>query len=155
MAVTTTYSDLYSAANTPAKSKGRPKARNTGDVDDFVSYTVPTSVLADATSFVYLLPVQTGRKIVFLLFDCADLDSGAGNLDLDIVLRTTNAAGTHTDTILFNAGTAFASAQSGKIVICNTDVPADADSVGHIGLLCNVAASTPASGAISLYAKVM
>ena len=154
MALTITYSDLYSAANVPAKSKGRPKARNTGDVDDHVEYTLPASILADTGSLAYLIPVQSGRKIVFLLFDCAALDAGTA-IDADLVLRTTNAAGTHTDTIIYNAGTAFEAAHAAKFVWVNVDVPSDADSTGHIIFYVNTAATTPAAGAINLYAKVM
>lgn len=150
MAASSAYSRHYSSANVPAN--GRPIVRNTGDVDDFVTYTVATTSLDDAGDVVYLIPVQSGRTIGYLVFDCAAL--AASSLDLDIILRTTNSAGTHTDTILYNAGTAFTSAHSGKVVVCNVAVPEDADSVGHICLYCNVAGTTPAAGAITLNAKV-
>lgn len=150
MAAGSAYSRHYSAAN--AAANGRPIVRNTGDCDDFVTYTVATTSLDDAADVVYLLPVQSGRTVGYLIFDCAAL--AASNLDLDIILRTTNAAGTHTDAILYNAGTAFTSAHAGKVVVCNTAVPDDADSVGHICLYCNVAGGTPASGEIKLNAKV-
>lgn len=151
MSVSTAYSSYYTSAAVPAKTSGRPKSSNIGVVNDFVEYTIPTTQIDDAGDVTYLIPVRSGRTIVYLLFDCADLDSGAGALDLDIVLRTTNAAGTNTDTILYNAGTAFNAAHAGKFVWCNVGVPQTPTDMGHIILYCNTAASTAASGVIKLF----
>jgi len=77
---------------------------------------------------------------------------------MDIILRTLSATGTATDTILFNAGTFFAAAQTAGAIYrvwCRTKVPAYATGVGHIGFLVNVAASTPNAGTGQLAAKVI
>lgn len=153
MAVTTAYSSLYSAAAVPLKSAGRPRSSNVGGNSDLVEYTVPTTQIDDATDFTYLIPVRSGKRIAFLIFDAAAL--AATNLDLDIVLRSVNSAGTVTDTILFNAGTAFTAAQAGKWVWCNALIPETPTGIAHIGLLCNVAGGTPAAGAVKLYAEVL
>lgn len=152
MAVSTTYSSLYSSDGTP--KSGRPIIRNTSDVPDLVEYTIPTTQLDDAGDVVYLIPVASGRRIHHLIFDCADLDGGGPTLDMDIILRT-GTTGSFTDTILYNAGTAFGSAaHAGKFIWCNVQVPDDADRTGHICLLVNTAATTPAQGAIKLWAYV-
>jgi hypothetical protein len=154
MAVSTAYSSYYASAGVPSKSSGRPKSTNVGVANDFVEYTIPTTQIDDATDFTYLIPVRSGKRIICGQFDCADLDSGAGALDLDIVLRTTSSAGVVTDTILYNAGTAFNAAHAGKWFWCNAVVPQTPTDMGHIGLLCNTAASTAASGAIKLFVEV-
>lgn len=152
MAVTTAYSVHYESAGVPTKAGGRPRTFH--PYSDKVAYTFPTTQLDDAGDVTYLLPVMSGRRIIFLQFDCADLDSGGTALDMDLVLRTTNPAGTHTDTILYNAGTAFSAAQTGKWVYCDVLVPDSATSTGHIIAKVGTAATTPASGAISLFAQV-
>lgn len=152
MAVSTAYSEFYTSAGVP--KLGRPKSNNVGVNNDYVEYTIPTTQLDDATDITYLIPVRSGKRIIYLLFDSADFDSGGGALDMDIILRTTNAAGTSTDTILYNAGTAFNAALAGKVVFCNAVVPEDADSVGHICLYVNTAASTAAAGVIKLFVAV-
>lgn len=156
MGVTTAYSSLYNSSGVPVA--GRPKSNNAGGGNsDHVSYTIPTTQTDDAGDTTYLIPVRSGKTIVFLLFDSADLDSGGGALDMDIILRTTDSAGNHTDTILYNAGTAFNAALAGKFVYCGVKVPtagAAPGDVGHIILKVNTAATTPAQGAISLFAQV-
>jgi hypothetical protein len=152
MAVSTAFSSLYSAAETP--KSGRPIIRNTSDVPDLVEYTIPTTQIDDATDVTYLIPVASGRRIHWLIFDCPDLDTGGPTLDMDIILRT-GTTGSFTDTILYNAGTAFGSAaHAGKWVFCNVQVPDDADRTGHICLYVNTAATTPAAGALKLWVYV-
>lgn len=154
MAVSTAYSVHYDSSGVPTKAGGRPRTFH--PFSDFVpTTTIPTTQLDDAGDVTYLLPVASGRRIVFLLFDATDMDTGGPTLDMDIVLRTTNSAGSHTDTILYNAGTAFGSAaHAGKWVFCDVAVPDSATSTGHIILKVNTAATTPAQGTISLYAQV-
>lgn len=153
MAVTTAYSEFYTSAGVP--KLGRPKSNNTAGNPDYVEYTIPTTQLDDATDTTFLIPVRSGKRIVYMILTCADLDSGGGGaLDMDIILRTTSAAGVTTDTILYNAGTAFNAAHAGLIIFCNALVPEDADSVGHLILYVNTPASTAASGAIKLFVEV-
>lgn len=154
MGVTTAYSALYESAGVPRASGGRPRTFH--PFNDYVSYTIPTTQTDDAGDVTYLIPVASGRRIVYLKFDCADLDSGGGALDMDIILRTTAADGTtHTDTtILYNAGTAFNAAHTAKWVWCDTAVPSTATNMAHIILKVNTAASTPAEGAIKLFVYV-
>lgn len=157
MAVTTAYSNLYNSSGVPVA--GRPKSNNAGGGNsDFVAYTFPTTQLDDAGDVTYLIPVRSGKRILFLLWDSAELDTGGGNaLDMDLVLRTTDSAGNHTDTIIYNAGTAFSAALAGKFVPVNVLVPtagAAPGDVGHIIAKVGVAASTAAQGAISLFAQI-
>lgn len=154
---TTSYSSLYSSAGVPIK--GRPKSSNLSPNPDSVALSFATTDLDLLDDFKYAIPVRCGKTIEYLdLGEFTDLDTGAGALDMDIVLRTTNSAGTHTDTILYNAGTAFATAQTAGAIFrvwCRTRVPDDADGVGHIGFKINVAASTPNAGTGQLYAHVV
>lgn len=152
MGVTTAFSSHYTAAALPSKASGRPKSSNIGLANDHVEYTIPTTQIDDATDFTYLIPVRAGKRIVCMTFDCAAL--AATNLDLDIVLRSVNSAGTVADTILYNAGTAFTAAHAGKFVWVNAVVPQTPTDMAHIGLLCNVAGGTPAAGAIKLLAEI-
>lgn len=154
---TVAYSPLYSTAGVPIG--GRPRSSNTGQNDDSVALSFATTALDLAADFTYAIPVRSGKFIDFIdLSDFTELDTGGGNaLDMDVVLRTTNAAGTHTDTILFNAGTFFTVAQTAGAVYrvwCRKRVPDDADGVGHIGFLVNTAASTANAGTGNLFAKV-
>lgn len=149
MAASTGYSELYNSSTGKPKA-GRPKSSNIGPTIDYVEYTIPTTQIDDATDTSYLIPVRSGKRVVQIVFSADDL--AASNLDLDIIGRVTNAAGTHADTILFNAGTAFTSAQSGVVVFPNWLVPSatSESQVGHICLYCNVAGGTPAQGVIKI-----
>lgn len=151
MAVVITYSSLYSAALVPAQ--GRPRSLATGPSDDDIQYTVPTTVTGgDAGSIAYLMPLRSGKKLVSLQFDCAALASS--NLDMDLVLRQYNADGTFTDSVLYNAGTAFTSAHTNKWVYVGSTIGASRDGVAHLIAYVNVTGGTPASGAIKLVVKV-
>ena len=154
---TTTYSSLYSSAGVPIQ--GRPKSSNLGFNDDSVALSFATTDLDLLDDFKYAIPVRCGKVIEWIeLGEFTDLDSGGGALDMDIVLRTTNSAGTNTDTILYNAGTAFATAQTAGAIFrvwCRAKVPDDADGVGHIGFKVNTAASTPNAGTGQLAAHVV
>jgi hypothetical protein len=142
---------LYTSSGVP--TKGRPYSRNVAGNPDWLSYTIPTTVTGgDAGSRAFLIPVRSGKRIVTLQFDSAALS--ASDLDMDIVLQTTNAAGTTTTTILYNAGTAFTGALAGKWIYCDVQVPEDADGVGHIVAYVNTTGTTPAAGAISLFVFV-
>ncbi len=149
MAATSVYSSLFASASSSAPGTGRPISSPFGDDCDIVSYTYADTSLDDAGDFVGLIPVRYGKKLVALAFTCGDGDSGTGVLDMDIILRTTNSAGTNTDTILYNAGTAFATAITTVTwVLLPTlpQVPSDADNVGIIGTYVNTArngAATP------------
>lgn len=149
MAVSTAYSEHYNSTTGKPKN-GRPKSSNIGPVIDYVEYTIPTTQIDDATDTTYLIPVRCGKRVTEIVFTCDDL--AGTNLDMDIIGRTTNSAGTHTDTILYNAGTAFTSAHTATIVLPNWLVPsASSESqVGHICLYVNVAAGTPAQGTIKM-----
>lgn len=152
MGVTTAYSSLYNSSGIPIQ--GRPLSSNLGPNPDGVEITIPTTQLDDAGDVTFLFPVRSGKRIMWFLFDSTDMDSGGGNLDMDLVLRTTSAAGVTTDTILFNAATAFNAALTAKWVWVNVPVPADADNIGHVILYVNVAASTPAQGTLKIYMMV-
>lgn len=154
---TTAYSNLYSSAGVPVK--GRPRSSNAGANDDSVALSFATTVLDTLADVTFAIPVRSGKFIEYLdLGEFTELDTGGGNaLDMDIVLRTTNAAGTNTDTILFNAGSFFTVAQAAGAIYrvwCRTRVPDDADGVGHIIFYTNVAASTANAGTGNLFAKV-
>lgn len=155
MAAGSVYSSLFASATSSTPLAGRPIASPFGGDFDIVTYTVAATSTDDAGDFVGLIPVRAGKRIAALIFNADDMDSGTGVLDLDIILRTTSSAGANTDTILYNAGTAFGSAaHTSKIVLCPTlpQVPEDADSVGIIGLYCNVAANAGGTGDITLLA---
>ena len=72
---------------------------------------------------------------------------------MDIVLRTTDSDGNHTDTILYNAGTAFAGALSNQFRVINlVQVPTDGDNVGSIALYVNTGGGSADAGDINLIA---
>jgi hypothetical protein len=157
MAAATAYSNRYDSS-TGRPVGGRPLTQNTGPVPDFVALTFATTQLDDNADVTYALPVQSGRTIVHLdLCGFGDGDTGA-NLDMDIVLRTTSAAGVNTDTILFNAGAFFQTAQTAGAVyrvLCNAKVPNSADGTGHIVFLVNTGAAGGATQITgTLYAQV-
>jgi len=155
------YSSLYSTATATSASpiQGRPKSSNIGENSDSVAVSLGTTNLDTLNDFYYAIPVRSGKTIEWLdLGEFTDMDTGAGALDMDIILRTLSATGTATDTILFNAGTFFAAAQTAGAIYrvwCRTKVPDCATGVGHIGFLVNVAASTPNAGTGQLAAKVI
>lgn len=151
---TSTYSERYSALYVPAN--GRPLSRNTGPNDDSVTPTWAVTDLDGIGDFKTLIPVRSGGRILFVdLSDFADL--GSGELDMDIVLRTLDKDGVVTDTILFNAGTFFATAQTAGAVYrvwCDVLVPDCASGFGHITSYVNTAAVTPIQGTGHIFAKI-
>lgn len=156
---TTAYSALYDSSGNPIA--GRPKSSNVGYNDEtLVGLAFATTALDLAADFTYAIPVRAGKTIEYIdLGEFTELDTGGGNaLDMDIVLRTTNSAGTVTNTILFNAGSFFTAAQTAGAIYrvwCNAKVPDCASSVGHIGFLVNTAASTANAGTGNIYAHIV
>lgn len=80
-----------------------------------ITHLYATAELDEANDRVNLASILEGKEIVAVLFDCADL--GGATFDMDFVISE-DAADTDagTETILYNAGTAFAAAQTGKIL---------------------------------------
>lgn len=156
MAAATTYTSLYASAGVPAQ--GRPVSSHPGPCDDWVKPTWATTDVDDVGDVKYLIPVLSGKRINYLdISETTDMDTGGPTLDMDIVLRTTDKLGAHTDTILFNAGTHFASAQTAGAVLriwCDVQVPDSATGVGHIISKVGAAATTPAQGSAYIYASV-
>lgn len=118
--------------------------RTIGPNAAYVHDTMPTTELDAIGDKRYLFPIPNGAEIYMLYEEHADLDSGAGALDMDIVLEDDNG-----DTILYNAGTAFNAAVTGKwIAVAGTKVK------GTTAKICTkivAAASTPASGSLIVY----
>lgn len=121
-----------------------------GDNEKTFSQVLLDTSLDDAGDFVAYFPVMEGRLIKQLVVDSLAHDTHATpTLDMDVVLRTVLLDGTTETTILYNAGTAFEAAHSTRL-----DFPTKGSSVvrvprskygyGHVGLLVNVAAATPA-----------
>ncbi len=148
----TIYSSLYTSAGVPIS--GRPRRANTGGcIVDSVTITLPTTNLDTLADTGYIIPVPSFARLQWIAFDSSDMDTGSVALDLDLVLRTT-LGGVNTDTVLFNAGTAFGTAIVGRFIGLTTQpqVPNATDSYGSIIAYCNVAATTPAEGTIALTA---
>lgn len=157
MAAATTYTTLYASAGVPAN--GRPISSAPGPCSDWVKPTWATTDVDDVGDVKYLIPVLSGKRINFLdISETTDMDTGGPTLDMDLILRTTDKAGSHTDTtILFNAGTFFAAAQTAGAILrvwCDVQVPDSATGVGHIISKVNAAATTPAQGTAYIYADV-
>ncbi len=157
---TTTYSSLYDSSGNPIQ--GHPKSDNiSGDNSvTLIGLSYATTDLDLLADFKYWIPVRSGHTIVWLdLGEWTELDTGGGNaLDMDIVHRYTNSAGTVVDTILFNAGSFFTAAQTAGAlyrVWCNYKVPDNPLSLGHIGTYCNTAASTANAGTGNVYAHIL
>jgi len=153
----TTYSNRYTSAGVP--TSGRPLSKNTGPNDDYVEASYATTDIDEIGEVKYLLSVQCGRDIVYIdLSGTTDMDSnGAPALDMDLYLRTTDKLGNHTDTLLFNAGTFFQSAQTAGAVYriwCTEPVPNSASGSAHIISKTVAAAATAVAGTFNLYAKV-
>lgn len=156
MAAATTYTTHYASAGVP--TNGRPISAHPGPCDDEVTPTWAAADVDDAGDIKYLIPVLSGKRVVYLdLSDFTDMDSGA-NLDMDFALRTTDKLGAHTDTILFNAGAFFQSAQTAGAVLrvwCDVQVPDSATGIGHIiSKVGTGAAGGATQGSGHIYAKV-
>ena len=104
--------------------------------------TVATTSLDDAGDRVRMIPLPDKVKLIGFFLTHGDLDSGGGNLDMDVVLNDDDS-----DVILLNAGTAFNAARTTPLwVDClDTQVNAQGDTKASLDLYVNVAASTPAS----------
>lgn len=156
MAAANTFTNLYASAGVPAQ--GRPVSSHPGPCDDWVKPTWATIDIDDIGDVKYLIPVLGGKRIQFLdISETTDMDTGGTALDMDIVLRTTDKLGAHTDTILFNAGTFFTAAQTAGAILrvwCDVLVPDSATGMGHIISKVGAAATTPAQGTAYIYASV-
>jgi len=142
MAATTVDSVLFSNPNYPARNPA-------GTTVEYIDFTVATTSLDDIGDRVRLIPMPNAVEIISIQEYHADLDSGGGNLDMDILLVDDNG-----DTILYNAGTAFNAATTAWLDIANstvvpgTKVVSVGDDTAYIGLYVNVVASTAASGLV-------
>lgn len=150
MAASKVYSSLFASATDPTPNYSLYRHSPFGADVVSVVYTVATTSIDEAGDFVGLWPVPSGKKWQKIVFTCADLDSGGTALDLDIIQRVIDKDGNITDTILFNAGSAFSAAQTGVEVYPTASggdqFPPSATGVVLIGLYCNVPATTAASG---------
>lgn len=145
MSAATVDGTLFSNASWPRRKVG-------------TNFWVTTEMIAatstaDAGDIVRLFPIEDGQQIVELALSHADLDSGGGNLDMDVVLVDDNGT-----TILFNAGTGFNAARTTPLIVQTSStsnpqgikVEYTGADTAYIGLLVNVAASTPAEGTVTL-----
>lgn len=152
MAAATVYSSRYNSNNHPIGGRplggiGRPQV-------DWVTHTVPTTSTDDVGDRTNLFAVPEGAVIYELVITAEDLDTNATEtLDADIVLSTIDSAGTVTDTILYNAGTALEDALTRTVVDLDVTVPDSALGYGHIQLKVNTVAATPAEGDIFVRAS--
>lgn len=128
-------------------TNGRKPAGIVGYMEEFFRYTVPTTSLDDIGDGVRFFKVRHGMNINKVVVGlCDDLDSGAGALDMDVVLVDDNGT-----TILYNAGTAFASARTTPLIVAVNNVSVvDTAGTAYVGLYVNTAASTPAHGSVDL-----
>lgn len=157
MAAATTYSSRFTTAGVPVS--GRPFTAPVGLCADTVSDTVPTTSLDDIGDFRGLLPLPSGKTLVLLGYKNGDLDSGGGAaLDGDLVLRQTDKNGNNTDTVVADLSVLGALSAANTSFIWT--VPdqfisgsADADDVVVLGLKILAAASTAASGNLTVYAQ--
>lgn len=153
MAAGTVYSSLFSSSGVPAS--GRPFTPPVGVAMDAVSITIATTSLDDAGDFVAAIPVPIGKTLMLVGETWADLDSGGGALDEDLILRTIDKNGTATDTIISNKASAMASAQSTILwTQVNALIARNSSNTDYafLGYLNNTPASTPAQGAVTLIA---
>lgn len=155
MSATSVYSTLSTTATSGIPTSGRPFTPPVGCAMDAVSYTIATTSLDEANDFVGLIPVPIGKTLMLVGETWADLDSGAGALDEDLILRTVDKNGTKTDTIIVNHGTALATAQTTILwtqvnaIIASNSAATD---YAWLGYLNNTPASTAAQGAVTLIA---
>lgn len=151
MAASKVYSALFASATDPTPNANLYRHSPFSADVVTVIYTIATTSIDEAGDFVGLWPVPSGKKWQKIVFTCADLDSsGSPALDLDIIQRVIDKDGNIIDTILFNAGTAFTAAQT-EVAVYPTasggdQFPNAPNGVVLVGLYCNVAAATAASG---------
>lgn len=153
MAVGTTYSALYDSDGNP--KDGRPlRIADGGAWVDFLSDTIPTTMQDDVGDVRYLIPVATGKRPLLIVVDSTDMDSnGAPTLNADLVLRTTDKDGNHTDTVIYDssAEAAFTAAIDNRIHFVNVVVPNSKDTNGHIVWKVVAAAATAVQGTLNLF----
>lgn len=118
-----------------------------GYYEEYVSHTCATTSLDDAGDRVRLFKVKNGTVInKVIVGNHDDLDSGAGALDMDVVLVDDNG-----DTILYNAGTAFNAATTTPLIVLPGNITVvDTAGTAYVGLKVNVAASTAQAGAVPI-----
>lgn len=131
----TSNSALYSGSG----SAIRPPTRLPGARWFFVEDTQPVAELGEAGDKRKLFDVPDGLELVMLLETHGDMDTNASpTLDLDIVLVDDNGT-----TILYNAGAAYQAAVATPNVVFLNGVRVKGN--GHVAMLVNVAAATPAA----------
>jgi len=133
------------------KTTGLPIQPGHGTQTVPFTYTWPTTQQDTIGDIAYLLPYHVGAKEVAVNFNCGDGDTGGTTLDADFCRRTIDKDGAFTDVILWNAGTAFSAAQTGKLVVFDLVDPEDVsqsstsrDGKVHLILKVNATATTPA-----------
>ena len=91
-----------------------------------------------------LFEVPNGSELKSLYYDFADMDTdGTETLDLDIILQDDDG-----DTVLFNGGTTFEDAATGKVLLQDQFVNAKNTGVGYLALLSVTAAATGVAAAV-------
>lgn len=128
----------------------RPKRNPAGVTVEVHSQTIPTTSLDAAGDKYGLIPLPDGVIITKLFLTHADLDSGAGALDMDIVL--VDDAG---DTVLLNYSTAFNAAVTAPVVVLLNQTVTASTTYATAGIYLKVvtAASTAAAGNVTLHAE--
>lgn len=150
MSAATAYGTNFNSSGKPLN--GLPYTGPFSSKVQRISETIPTTSLDDAGDFFALTAVACGRKVAaWLLSSSSDFDSGAGALDMDLVLRSIGSDGTlGTPTILENAGTAYNAARTNQVIdLGGTEAPASATGYCLLGYYVNTAASTAAQGAVT------
>jgi hypothetical protein len=150
MTATTIYNAAYfnSTSGHPLYNSGKPSRNPYGNIVPF-SVVIPTTSSDEAADRVRLVPLPHGAKVKFVVFQCDDLDSSTG-LDADLVIREDA-----TDTIVYNAGSAFQSAVALRQVgpdagSDNLHVVSESDGLdASLDFLVNTQGTTPAQGTIS------
>lgn len=133
------------------KTTGLPIQPGHGTQTVPFTYVWPTTQQDTIGDITYLLPYHVGAKEIGISFNCGDADTGGTTLDADLCRRTIDKLGAFTDVILFNAGTAFSAAQTGKLLVFDLVDPEDVsqsstsrDGKVHLILKVNATATTPA-----------
>lgn len=138
----TLYSSYYDST-THRPVGGMPNVQAYGNTTYTVRITLPTTQLDTLADTAFLFPMKKDAHITSLLLTWDSLAASA--LDADIVLRDDGG-----DTILFNAGTAFCTAEAnGKPVLVKQLVTAVNDDASLI-FYVNVAGTTPAQGVLTM-----
>lgn len=131
-----------------------PGRANAGAQTIMANVVIPTTSIDDVADFYGICPVPSGKLLVGAIHQASDGDTGGTSMDVDIILRTYNSAGTATDTILYNAGTAYTAAQATSFLEWNARVPRSEGGYGIVGTYVNVAATTPAAITMGLEIQI-